>query len=68
MAPLAESDQPYCSAIGTMATEMDALSMEHMSETAAQRPTTNRQSGLLSSCGASWGAKLSAEELQLEKL
>ncbi len=68
MAPLAESDQPYCSAIGTMATEMDALSMEHMSETAAQSPTTNRQSGALSSCGASWGAKLSAEEVQLEKL
>ena len=52
--------------MGTMATEMDALSMEHMSETAAQSPTTTRQSGALSSCSASWGAKLSAEEVQLE--
>lgn len=41
MAPLTESDQPYCSAIGTMATEIEALSIEHMSDTAAHRPTTN---------------------------
>ncbi len=61
MAPLAESDQPYCSAIGTIATEIDALSMEHMSDTAAQSPTTSLQSGASSSCGASCGPRLSAK-------
>ena len=52
MAPLAESDQPYCSAIGTIATEMEALSIEHMSDTAAQSPTTSFQSGAFSSSGS----------------
>ena len=40
MAPLAESVQPYCSAMGTIATEIEALSMEHIRDTAAHRPTT----------------------------
>lgn len=40
IAPLTESDQPYCSAIGTIATDIEALSIEQMRDTAAHRATT----------------------------
>ena len=65
MAPLAESDQPYCSAMGTIATEMDALSIEHISDTRADSATTTLQSVVLSSCGVSCETKFSAAQSKL---